>query len=109
MFYVYMLHFGIITFAFYPEAVVRRCSLKSYFLKLSQNSQENTCAGVSFQAPLATSLKQRLQHRRFPVNFCEISKIITFNSPPPLAAFFPSQDAKHKKYTKTVTCNRLFV
>ena len=100
MFYVYMFHFGIITFAFYPEAVVRRCSLKSYFLKPSQNSQENTCAGASFQAPLATSLKQRLQHRRFPVNF---------NSPPPLAAFFPSQDAKHKKYTKTVSCNRLFV
>ena len=109
MFYVYMFHFGIITFVFYPEAVVRRCSLKSYFLKLSQNSQENTCAGVSFQAPLATSLKQRLQHRRFPVNFYEISKIITFNSPPPLAAFFPSQDAKHEKYTKTVSCNRLFV
>ena len=30
------------------EAVVRRCSLKKMFLKISQNSQENTCARVSF-------------------------------------------------------------
>ena len=30
------------------EAVVRRCSVKKVFLKISQNSQENTCARVSF-------------------------------------------------------------
>ena len=28
MFYTYSFHFGIIIFVFYPEAVVRRCSLK---------------------------------------------------------------------------------
>ena len=30
------------------EAVVQRCSVKKVFLKISQNSQENTCARVSF-------------------------------------------------------------
>ena len=30
------------------EAAVRRRSLKKLFLKISQNSQENTCAEVSF-------------------------------------------------------------
>ena len=28
------------------EAVVQRCSVKKQFLKISQNSQENTCARV---------------------------------------------------------------
>ena len=27
-----------------PEAVVRRCFVKKVFLKILQNSQENTCA-----------------------------------------------------------------
>ena len=27
-----------------PQAVIRRCSVKKVFLKISQNSQENTCA-----------------------------------------------------------------
>ena len=31
-----------------PEAVARRCSVKNVFLKISQNSQEKTCAKVSF-------------------------------------------------------------
>ena len=31
-----------------PEAVVQRCSVKKVFLKISQKSQENTCARVSF-------------------------------------------------------------
>ena len=30
------------------EAVVQRCSVKKAFLEISQNSQENTCAKVSF-------------------------------------------------------------
>ena len=31
-----------------PEAVVRRCSIEKVFLKISQKSQENTCARASF-------------------------------------------------------------
>ena len=30
------------------EAVVQRCSVKKVFLKISQKSQENICARVSF-------------------------------------------------------------
>ena len=30
------------------EAVVQRCSVKMVFLEISQDSQENTCATVSF-------------------------------------------------------------
>ena len=31
-----------------PEAVAQRCSVKKVFLKISQNSQENTCARPCF-------------------------------------------------------------
>ena len=59
----------------YVEAAVRRCSVKKVFLEISQNSQENTCARVSFliklQAWPATLLKKRLWHRCFPVNFAK--------------------------------------
>ena len=30
------------------EAIIQRCSVKKVFLEISQNSQENTCARVSF-------------------------------------------------------------
>ena len=30
------------------EAVVQKCSVKKVFLEISQNSQENNCARVSF-------------------------------------------------------------
>ena len=39
------------------EVVDWKCSIKNVFLKMPQNSSENTCAGVSF--------KKRLQHRCF--------------------------------------------
>ena len=31
-----------------PEAVAQKCSVKKVFLEITQNSQENTCARVSF-------------------------------------------------------------
>ena len=38
-----------------PQAAVSRCSMKYVFLKITQNSQEDTCAGISLliklQAP----------------------------------------------------------
>ena len=47
---------------FLTKAVARRCSAKKVFIKISKNSQENTCARVSFsiklQAALATLLKK---------------------------------------------------
>ena len=40
------------------EAVARRCSVKKVFLEISKNSQENTCARVSFSIRLqATGLQ----------------------------------------------------
>ena len=51
----------------------RRCSVKKVLLKSSQNSEQNTCARVSFliklQAPPAALLKRWLCYRCFPVNF----------------------------------------
>ena len=49
------------------EAVVQRCSVKKALMKISQNSQENNCATVSFCLRPATLLK-RLWRRCFPVN-----------------------------------------
>ena len=36
------------SFKLFTEEVVQRCSVKKVFLEISQNSQENTCARVSF-------------------------------------------------------------
>ena len=45
---------------------------KGFLLEISQNSQENTCAWVSFliklQASTCNFIKKRLWHRCFPVN-----------------------------------------
>ena len=38
----------------YAEAVVLRCSVKKMLVKISQNSQKNTCARVSFFKKLQT-------------------------------------------------------
>ena len=60
--------------AFYQsnEAVVQRCSVKKMSLEIWQNSQENTCARVSFsiklQAEACNFIKKRLWHRCFPMN-----------------------------------------
>ena len=48
------------------KVVAQRCSAKKVFLEIFQNSQENTCAQVSWPA---TFLKKRLWHNCFPVNF----------------------------------------
>ena len=39
----------------HTEAVAWRCSVKKVFLEISQNSQENVCARVSFLIKLHTS------------------------------------------------------
>ena len=56
------------------ETVARRCFFKKMLLKISQNSQENTCAKSLFLIKLqatTTFLKRRLWRRCFPVNFPE--------------------------------------
>ena len=56
------------------EAATRGVLCKKVFLRISQISQENTCARVSFFKKVAglrpvTLLKKRLWHRFFPENF----------------------------------------
>ena len=65
------------------EAVTWRCSAKKRFLKISQNSQENTCARVSFLIKVAErELQKRLWHRCFPVNFEKFYEHLFYRIPP---------------------------
>ena len=62
----------------FTEAVVRRFSVKKVFLKISQNSQEDTCARVSFliklQAWVCNFIKKETLAQVFFCKFCKISK-----------------------------------
>ena len=58
------------------EAVVRSCSAKKVFFEISQNSQENTCARVSFLIKLQEArnfVKKETLTQVFSCEFCEIS------------------------------------
>ena len=59
------------------EAVTRSCSVKKVFLKVSQNSQKNTCARVSFLIKLQTSgnfIEKEALEQVLSYEFCEIFK-----------------------------------
>ena len=56
------------------EAGTRGVILKKVFLEISQNSQENTCARVSF-------LKKRPWRRFFPVNFAKFLRALFYRTP----------------------------
>ena len=66
------------------EAVAQRCFVKKVFLEISQNSQENTCARVSFliklQAVACNFIKKETLAQLFSCEFCEISKITSSGS-----------------------------
>ena len=53
------------------ETVFLEVFCKKVLLKISQNSEENTCARVPF-------LKKRLRHRSFPVNFAKFLRTSIF-------------------------------
>ena len=57
----------------HSEAVVQRCSVRKLFWKISQSSQENTCARVFFliklQASTCNFIKGKLWQRCFLVKF----------------------------------------
>ena len=81
--YIYTLRFKS------AEAVVRRCSVEKAWLEISQNSQENTCARVSFLIKLqAQSLvfKKETLAQVFSCELYEISKNTFFYRTPPVAA-----------------------
>ena len=60
------------------KAAVCRCSSKEVFLKISQYFQGNTCVGASFNKVAGLEaynfIKERLQHRCFPVNIANFLK-----------------------------------
>ena len=65
------------------EAVVQRCSVKKVFLEISQNSQENACARVSyFEIKIPSTLKAQA----FSCEFCEIFKNTFLHRTPLVAA-----------------------
>ena len=66
------------------EGVVRGCSIKKVFLEISQNSQENTCARVSFLLKLF--IKKETLPQVFSCVFCEISKNNFFMEHPRMTA-----------------------
>ena len=70
------------------EAVVRRCSVKKVLLEISQNSQENNCAGDSFLTkPQACNfIKKDSLVQVFSCAFCKISKNTFFCRIPLVAA-----------------------
>ena len=43
------------------EPVVRRCPVEKVFLKISQNSQENTCARASFSIKLQAASASKMK------------------------------------------------
>ena len=65
----------------FTEAVSQRCSVKNVFLKISQISQENTCARDSFLIKLHASgefckiSKNTFSHRTTPVAASVFSKL----------------------------------
>ena len=59
------------------KVVARRCSVKKVFLKMSKNSQENTCARVSnLQAAPATLLQKEASARVFSCEFCKFLRTL---------------------------------
>ena len=60
------------------EVVAQSCSVKKVFLEISQNSQENACARISFfkklQSEACNFIKKETLTQSFSSKFCEISK-----------------------------------
>ena len=56
------------------EAATRGAQYKKVFLKISQNSQEDTCARVSFRPGACNFIIKETLAQVFSCLFCEISK-----------------------------------
>ena len=73
--------FQIDQFPFFFFLMVRsshqRRSIKKVFLKISQNSQENSCVGDPFliQLQACNFIKKRLRHRCFPVYLAKFLRV----------------------------------
>ena len=76
----------LLLFEMESEAVVQRCSIKTVFLEISQNSQESTCARVSFLMMLTLAHWHRTLAQVFSCEFGIISKNMFFHRTPLVAA-----------------------
>ena len=65
----------------HTETATRGVLCKKAFLKISLNSQENTCARVSFLIKFLALLKRRLWHRCFPVNLVKFLRTLFLTEP----------------------------
>ena len=79
----------------FSKAVAQSRSVKKVFLEISQNSQENTCARVSFLIKLqaaCNSIKKGTLAQVFFCEFWETSKNTSFYRTPPVAPSAPLGD-----------------
>ena len=80
------------------EAVVQWCSVKKVFWEISQNSQKNPCARVSFSTKLQASnfIRKETLAQVFSCEFCEISKNTFSYRTPPVAASVKATHTNNK-------------
>ena len=81
------------------------CSVKTVFLKISQNSEENTCARVSFFNKVAGLMSLALVSS---FEFCEIFKKTYFYRTPLVAASENGVLKNFLKFTRKYLCWGLF-
>ena len=85
----------------WAEAAAQMCSVKKVVLEISQSSQENTCARVSFLIKLQAFAKKETLVQMFSVNFVKF--LITRFFTELLRWLFLSRPALHKE----ITCEML--
>ena len=75
------------------EAVTGRCCVEKLPFKISQNSQDNTCARVSIliKSLFYNFIKKETPTQVFSCEFCEIFKNNFFHRTPPVAASEPEK------------------
>ena len=84
------------------EAVVQMCSVKKVFLEISKNSQENTCARVSFLIKLQAFPVFGLNTERYSVSLriqSECGKACSFIKKETLAQVFSCEFFEISKNT----------
>ena len=72
------------------EVGAQRCSIEKVFLEISQNSQENRCARVSFLIKMQASFKKETLAQVLSCKCYEISKNTFAYRTPPVAASMPN-------------------
>ena len=81
----------------FSEAIAGGCPIKKVLLEISQNSEENTCAIVSFLIKLQTSacnfIKKKALTQVFSCEFREVFKnIFCYRTPPAAASEFSDHE-----------------